>query len=247
MLLTKKKCAIAIPARTTLGELLRRFWIQMSYLGASGLWAGTITAALTGSMPDGVTAWLTAGVGMLLYQEWQLRTAVKNAETGVDYWRRVAMLWNVRAHIGCNTFVITVLWARIFFTSAELSKLDQISLLICVGCMGATGLSVKAFRISTPVALFLYAVSSRVIEQVTVVFSPSIGSLPPATVNGLLIVAVVIVINMGLELNNAQQAYRATGSPKAKQTRRALGWAFSSAALNGASAGLVNMSWQLAR
>jgi hypothetical protein len=174
MLLTKKKCAIATPARTTLGELLRRFWIQMSYLGASGLWAGTIT-------------------------------------------------------------------------SAELSKLDQISLLICVGCMGATGLSVKAFRISTPVALFLYAVSSRVIEQVTVVFSPSIGSLPPATVNGLLIVAVVIVINMGLELNNAQQAYRATGSPKAKQTRRALGWAFSSAALNGASAGLVNMSWQLAR
>lgn len=246
MLRKKEECSAEV-VRAALAELLRRFWIQLSYLGMAGLWAGTITMALTRTAPDGVTAWLTAGAGMLFYQEWQLRNAIRNAELGVDYWRRTAMLWNVRAHIGCNVFVIVVLWGRIFFTDAELSKLDGLSLLICAGCMSVTALSVKLFCISMPVALFLYAVFSRVAEQVTVAFSPSITGLPPATVNSLVIVAGVIMVNMWLEMSRARRAYQDNPTPQARQARSALSWAFASSALNGSSSVLVNLSWQLAR
>jgi hypothetical protein len=246
MLLGKKKYGLRALG-SDLVELLRRFWILLSYLGAAGLWTGTITAALTGKVPDGVTAWMTAGVWMLLYQEWQLRKAIKNAEPGVEYWRRVAIMWSVRLHIICNLFVIVVLWRRIISTHQQLSNLDQLSLSICVVCLTATFVAVKLFGISRPIALFLYAVFSRVIEQAAVAFSPTVAKLPPATVYGLLVVASVIAINMGLELGAASRAYRKNAKKRTRQAKRALSWAFGSAALNEAAAGLVNVSWQLAR
>lgn len=246
MLRGKKKYGLRALRSDTV-EFVRRLWILLSYLGAAGLWAGTITAALTGSVPDGVTAWMTAGVWMLFYQEWQLRRAIKNAKPGVEYWRRVAILWSIRLHIICNTFVIVVLWRRIITTHQHLSRLDQISLSICAVSLTATFLAVQIFRISRPVALFLYAVFSRVVEQAAVAFSPTIAKLPPATVYGLLVVASVIAINMALELFAANRAYRKEAKKRTRQARGALGWAFGSAALNEAAAGLVNVSWQLAR
>jgi hypothetical protein len=228
-------------------EFVRRLWILLSYLGAAGLWAGTITTALSKKVPDGVTAWMTAGVWMLFYQEWQLRQAVKLAKPGVEYWRRVAIMWSVRLHIICNLFVIVVLWYRIITTHQQLSELDQLSLTICVVCLAVTFVAVKLFGISKPVALFLYAVFSRVIEQAAVAFSPTIAKLPPATVYGLLVVASVIAINMCLELSAASRAYRRNPKKRTRQANRALAWAFGSATLNEAAAGLVNVSWQLAR
>ncbi len=246
MLRGKKKYGLRA-LRSDVAEFVRRLWIMLSYLGAAGLWAGTITAALSKKVPDGVTAWMTAGVWMLFYQEWQLRKAVQNAKPGAEHWRRIAILWSIRVHIICNLFVIVVLWHRIITTHQPLSHLDQLSLSICVISLTVTFIAVKLFGISRPVALFLYAVFSRVIEQAAVAFSPTINKLPSATVYGLLIVASVIAINMALELFTASREYRKNPKKRTRQARGALGWAFGSAALNEAAAGLVNASWQLAR
>jgi len=246
MVLTMPLCRKSITVTVTaadLRELFHRFLIQLSYLGCSGLWAGIIITALTRSLPAGVTAWLTTGIGMLFYQEANLRKAVKNAGTSVDYWRRMAMLTNVRLHIAGNLFVIVVIWWRIFFTEVELSYQDKLGLCFCAISLAATWLAAAVFSLDPAVVLFLCAVFSRVVEQGSVAFSPAVAKLPSVTVYGLLITASQIVANMSLERYNTLQTFKSSGGERAEVAHSAISWTLASAILNLCSALLIFGAW----